>query len=107
MSDWLCVKCLHEFADGPGVKRQPEYFGMVLFILVGIGCILFGIGAIIFKTEYAFQGSVAVLGGVGAIAFGWRLKTGIKAICPSCGKPQGIAGNTKSADEIRRRGKKE
>src|SRR4051812_48662999 len=106
MSDWLCVKCLREFANGPEIKRQPEYVGMAIFILIGIGCIVLGIGAVVFAREYAFQGGILALAGLGAIGFGWRLKTGVKAICPNCGKPQGIAGNTKSADEIRRRGRK-
>lgn len=106
MSDWLCVKCLHEFPDGPDIKRKPEYVGMVLFLLVGLGCIIFGAVAIFLSsTEYALKGGILILGGLAAIAFSWQLKTGLKAICPECGKPQGIRGDTKSADEIRKKGK--
>jgi hypothetical protein len=106
MSDWLCVKCLHEFPDGPEVKRNPEYFGMALFMLIGLAGIVLGILVIVFYRQYAVKGGMTILGGLASMALGWQLKTGLKAICPNCGKPQGIPGDTKSADEIRRRGKK-
>jgi hypothetical protein len=106
MNGWLCVKCLHEFPDDASVKKQPEYVGMAIFMLAGLAALVFGILVIFFHHDDALKGILVAAGGLGAIAFGWQLKTGVKAICPACGKPQGIRGHTKSADEIRRRGKK-
>jgi hypothetical protein len=104
---WLCVKCLHEFPDDVHVKRQPEYVGMVIFLVIGLAAILFGAGAIfVVGGAYTLKGILLAAGGFAVAGFGWQLKTGLKAICPNCGRPQGIPGHTKSADEIRRRGKK-
>jgi hypothetical protein len=106
MNGWLCVKCLHEFPDDASVKKQPEYVGMILFMLAGLAALVFGILVIIFRRDYALKGILLAAGGIAGMGFGWQLKTGLKAICPACGKPQGIRGHTKSAEEIRRRGKK-
>lgn len=107
MKNWLCVKCLHEFPDDVHVKRQPEYVGMVIFMVVGIAAVILGTGAVfVVGGRYALKGGLLAVGGLASVGFGWQLKTGFKAICPNCRRPQGIPGDTKSADEIRRRGKK-
>lgn len=108
MSHWLCIKCQHEFPD-EGVKRQPEYVGMALFVLIGVGLLLFALGGlytVLFASrslDVAVYSGLAAVFGVGAIGMGMQFRRGVKAICPACGKPQGVRADSKIADEVRQR----
>jgi hypothetical protein len=108
MSDWLCIKCFHEFPD-EGVKRQPEYVGMALFVLIGAGLLLFALGGVYAELfvrhslDVAVYSGLAAVFGAGAISMGMQFRKGVKAICPVCGKPQGVPADSKVADEMRQR----
>jgi hypothetical protein len=108
MSDWLCIKCLHEFPD-EGVRRKPEYIGMALFILIGAGLLLFATGGlytVLFTSrslEILVYSGLAAAIGMGAIGMGLQFRKGVKAICPACGRPQGVKADSKIAAEVRQR----
>jgi hypothetical protein len=110
MPGWLCIKCLHQFPD-QGVRKKPEYVGMTLFVLVGAALLLFAAGCLFtFITtsrspDLLIYAALSALFGIGAVAMGIQFGKGAKAICPACGKPQGVPYNSKIADEVRRRGK--
>jgi len=107
MTDWLCIKCMHEFPDA-GVKKQPEYVGMALFLIIGAALVLFALACLYtFLTgsrdvETAVYGGLAALCGAGAISMGMQFRKGVKAICPACGKPQGVPADGKIAAEVRK-----
>jgi hypothetical protein len=111
MPNWLCIKCLHEFPD-EGVKKQPEYIGMALFVTIGAALLLYAASCVYFylsgshAIELAAYGALAAVLGVGAISMGLKFRKGVKAICPACGKPQGVPADGKIADEVRRNRKK-
>ena len=108
MTHWLCIKCFHEFPD-EGVHRKPEYVGMVLFVLIGAGLLLFAAGALYTaltgtrSVEMLVYGGLAGAFGIGAIGMGMQFRKGVKAICPACGKPQGVRADSKIAAEMRQR----
>jgi len=93
MNGWLCVKCLHEFPDDASVKKQPEYVGMILFMLAGLAALVFGILVIIFRRDYALKGILLAAGGIAGMGFGWQLKTGLKA-----NPPRRFAGEAKKVE---------
>lgn len=106
MPNWLCIKCMHEFPD-EGVKKKPEHVGMVLFVAIGVGMLLFAAGcaytliAASLSIEVAVYGALAAAFGLGAISLGLKFGKGVKAICPACGKPQGVAADSRIAAEVR------
>jgi uncharacterized protein (DUF983 family) len=93
--DWICVSCLCEFADA-GSKRLPEYFSSLVIGLVGLLLLVGGVlglyrGILLFPSDELAVGSLlAMMAGVGAVLSAAAHKRGLKAICPKCGKAQGI-----------------
>src|SRR5258706_863058 len=105
MTNWLCVKCLHEFS-GDGVRKKPEYAGMAIFFLFGAALFLFVLACIytglIRSLYYAIYSALALLFGLGMIEMGLRFRKGVKAFCPACGRPQGVAADSQIATMVRR-----
>jgi hypothetical protein len=110
MPGWLCIKCMHQFPD-EGVRKKPEYVGMAIFVIIGAGLLLFAAACLfVFLTssrsiDVLVYGALSALFGAGAIGMGIQFGKGTKAICPACGKPQGVPADSRIADEVRRRGK--
>jgi hypothetical protein len=110
MPGWLCIKCMHQFPD-QGIRKKPEYVGMVIFVLVGAALLLFAAGCLFTfitgsrSSDLLIYAALSALFGAGAVAMGIQFGKGTKAICPACGKPQGVRDGSKIAGEVRRRGK--
>jgi hypothetical protein len=110
MAGWLCIKCLHQFPD-ENVRKKPEYVGMAIFVVLGGGLVLFALGCLFtFLTagrsaDMLVYAALSALFGAGLIGLGISFGKGTKAICPACGKSQGVREDSKIADEVRRRGK--
>jgi hypothetical protein len=111
MKQLYCVSCGHEF-PAEGARMKPELVGMALFVTIGVVMILGGIvGLIVFlpgwRDSQALQPiiycALAIVFGLGPLSFGLKCRKGTKAICPACGRPQGIPSDSRIAEEVRRR----